>query len=136
MITTIMFIFFSKLFLNMWSPEQHSISFDGLAHLDCNYMDGETGWLGSMWSEIFSQIFPDCLTKSAVPFTGHLAPYNQLLILPLLLVSDAILHEMQKLGFWNFKTILFWINFSLVTTFFFLVVVICLSWYLHLKMRS
>ena len=50
------------------------------------------------------------------------------------LFQDAILHKMLKLGFWNFKLIFLRIEFSLVATFFSLVLVICLSWYLHLTL--
>ena len=48
------------------------------------------------------------------------------------LFQNAILHKMLKLGFWNFKPIFLRMQFSLVATFFSLVLVISLSWYLHL----
>ena len=60
------------------------------------------------------------------------APYNQLLTQPLSLFQNAILHKMLKLGFWNFKSIFLRMQFSLVATFFSLVLVISLSWYFHL----
>ena len=41
--------------------------------------------------------------------------------------------KILKLRFWNFKLIFLRMQFSLVATFFLLVLVICLSWYLHLK---
>ena len=39
-----------------------------------------------------------------------------------------------KIRFWNFKLIFVRMQFSLLQTFFFLDLVICLSWYLHLKL--
>ena len=48
------------------------------------------------------------------------------------LFQNAILHKMLKLGFWNFKPIFLRMQFSLVATFFSLVLVISLSWYFHL----
>ena len=48
------------------------------------------------------------------------------------LFQNAILHKILKLGFWNFKPIFLRMQFSLVATFFSLVLVISLSWYLHL----
>ena len=48
------------------------------------------------------------------------------------LFQNAILHNMLKLGFWNFKPIFLRMQFSLVGTFFSLVLVISLSWYFHL----
>ena len=61
--------------------------------------------------KFFLKFFQTVSLKVLSHLPGDLAPYNQLLILPLLLVSDAFLHEMQKLRFWNFETILFRINF-------------------------
>ena len=48
------------------------------------------------------------------------------------LFQNAILHKILKLGFWNFKFIFLRMQFSLVATFFSLVLVIRLSWYFHL----
>ena len=48
------------------------------------------------------------------------------------LFQNPILHKMLKLGFWNFKPIFLRMQFSLVATFFSLVLVISLSWYFHL----
>ena len=48
------------------------------------------------------------------------------------LFQNAILHKMVKLGFLSFKSIFLRMQFSLVATFFSLVLVISLSWYLHL----
>ena len=50
------------------------------------------------------------------------------------LFQNAILHKMLKLGFWNFNPIFLRIQFSLIATFFPLVLAICLSWYLYLKL--
>ena len=46
------------------------------------------------------------------------------------LFQNTILHKMLKLGFWNFKPIFLW--FHWLQYFFSLVLVISLSWYLHL----
>ena len=65
--------FFSGRFLN---SEQHSILFDVLARLDCNYMEVrmmKVGSLNFIWTEVFSQmkfiIFPGFPTKRAVLLT-------------------------------------------------------------------
>ena len=50
------------------------------------------------------------------------------------LFRKAILQKNLKIRFWNFKLIFLRMQFSLVPTFFSLVLVICLSWYLHLKL--
>ena len=53
----------------------------------------DAGWLGSMRSEICLQmkfiIFQGCPTKQAAFLPGQPAPYNQLLIQPLLLVPEC-----------------------------------------------
>ena len=48
------------------------------------------------------------------------------------LFQNAILHKMVKLGFLSFKSIFLRMQFSLVATFFSLVLVISLSWHLQL----
>ena len=52
------------------------------------------GWLGSILSETFLQmefiIFQSCLIMTFLP--GQSTPYNQLLIQPLLLVSEGDLN--------------------------------------------
>ena len=50
------------------------------------------------------------------------------------LIREAILQKPLKVRFSNFELIFLRILFSLVATFFPLVLVICLSWYLHLKL--
>ena len=50
------------------------------------------------------------------------------------LFRKAILQNILKLGFWNFKLIFLRMQFSWVATFFPLVLVIYLSWYLNLKL--
>ena len=54
------------------------------------------GWLGSILSETFLQmefiIFQSCLIKQATFLPGQSTPYNQLLIQPLLLVSEGDLN--------------------------------------------
>ena len=48
------------------------------------------------------------------------------------LFQNAILHKMFKLVFWNFRPIFLRMEFSLIIFLWFLVLVISLSWYLHL----
>ena len=95
-------------------------------------------WLGSMWSEIFLQmkfiIFQGCPTKQAAVLAGQPVPYNQLLIQLLLLVQEVILDKILKLVFWIFKLIFLRMQISLVATLSTLVLVICLSWCLHVKL--
>ena len=43
------------------------------------------------------------------------------------------LHKILKLGFWNFKPIFLRMQSPLVSTFFSLVLIISLNWYLHLE---
>ena len=46
---------------------------------------------------------------------------------------NDFLHKMVNLGFQNFKSIFLRMRFLWVVTFFPEVIIICLSWYLHLK---
>ena len=50
------------------------------------------------------------------------------------LFRKVILQKILKLGFWNFTLIFLRMQFSLVATFFSLVLVICLSWCFHLEL--
>ena len=85
--------------------------------------------IDSIRSEIFLQmkfiIFQGCPIKKAVLLLGQLVTYNQLL-------TELHLHKMLKLGFQNFKPIFLRMQFSLIATFFSIVLVNSLSWYLHL----
>ena len=100
------------------------------------------GWLGSMRSEIFFQmkftIFQSCSTKEDAFLSGQATPCNQLLTPSFCLFQNTILHKMLKLGFWNFKPFFSqnadFIGYSIFFFFFSLVLVICLSWYLHVKL--
>ena len=95
----------------------------------------DAGLLGSMRSEIFLQvkfiIFQGCSTKQGAFLPGWPAPY---LYSHFCLFQNAILHKMLKLEFWNFKPIFLRMQFPMVAASFSLVLVICLSWYLHLKL--
>ena len=55
--------------------------------------NGDAGWLTSMQSEIFLEmkfiIFQSCPSKQAAFLPGQPLPYNQLLILQLLLVLEC-----------------------------------------------
>ena len=94
------------------------------------------GWLGSIRSKIFLEwnlsffkAVPSNRLSSDLGSPFHLisSVFNYLC-----LFQNAILHNMLKLGFWNFKPIFLRMQFSLVGTFFSLVLVISLSWYFHL----
>ena len=50
------------------------------------------------------------------------------------LFMKAILQKNLKIRFWNFKLTFLRMQFSLIATFFSLVLVICLGWYLHRKL--
>ena len=76
-------------------------------------------------------LFQGCPIKQTVFLPGQPAPYNQLLIQPLLF-QNAILYKLLKLWFWNFKPIFLRMQFPLIATFFSLVLAISLSWYFHL----
>ena len=122
-----MFISSSARFLNMCKPRTGwpttiDILWSGLTCLPSWLGMMNTGWLGSIWSEIFLQM-------EFIIFKAF--PWNRLpfcLGSPLHVISsmfghsclcqDAILCRMLKLGFWNFKLILLRIQFSLVATFF------------------
>ena len=65
-------------------------------------------------------------------YLGSLLHIISSLFIHFFLFQNAILHKMLKLGFWNFKPIFLRMQFSLVATFFSLVLVISLSWYFHL----
>ena len=114
--------FFSVIFLNICKP----------AHLPSWLGMMNAGWLSSMRSEVSLQmkfiIFQGCPTKRGASLLGQPAAYNQFLIQLVLLVQNAILHKMLKLEFWNFKPIFLRMHsgmqFSLVATFIFLVLVI------------
>ena len=131
--TGAMFIFTSVKFLNMCKPR--------------------TGWLTSIgilwkWASKPTKLAGDseCRLIQFHPIRTFLA--NEIYHFPFYLgtplhimssllsqnclFQNAILHKMLKLGFWNFKSIFLRMQYSLVTTFFSLVLVISLSWYLHL----
>ena len=144
MFTVAMVIFFSVIFLNICKPRttfylllgacQSGLAFygKGPAHLPSWLGMMNTGWLSSMRSEVPLQmkfiIFQGCPTKRGASLLGQPAAYNQFLIQLVLLVQNAILHKMLKLEFWNFKPIFLRMHsgmqFSLVATFIFLILVI------------
>ena len=144
MFTVAMVIFFSVIFLNICKPRttfylllgacQSGLAFygKGPAHLPSWLGMMNTGWLSSMRSEVSLQmkyiIFQGCPTKRGASLLGQPAAYNHFLIQLVLLVQNAILHKMLKLEFWNFKPIFLRMHsgmqFSLVATFIFLILVI------------
>ena len=102
MLTAAMFILFSERFLNMCKPRAFYLLWwagtSGLAFYGSEpvcllswFSMVNTGWLGSLWSEVFLQmkfvIFQGCSTKPAPFLPEQPASYNQLLIQPLLFVQ-------------------------------------------------
>ena len=108
----------------------------GLASLPSWLGIVNVGWLGSIRSEMFLImkfiIFQGCLIKQAVLLPGQPVPYNQLLIQPLLLVPECYFAENVEAWVLKFKPIFLRMQFLLVATFFSLVLVNSLSWYLYL----
>ena len=96
------------------------------------------GWLNSMRPEIFLQmkfIIFMVVSLNRLPFyLGSPLHVISSLFIHFCLFQNAILHKMLKLGFWYFNLIILRMQFSLVPTFISLVLVICLKWYLHLKL--
>ena len=104
-IFTAAMFFFSMRFLNVCKPRTtfHLLWWAGwsmLAFYGCGPASllswlgmVDAGLLGSMRSEIFLQvkfiIFQDCSTKQGAFLPGWPAPYNQLLVQPLLLVAEC-----------------------------------------------
>ena len=98
-------LFSSARFLNMckprttfyllWGAVTPGMAFyaSRTAHLPSLLRMMDAGWLGSIRSEMFLQIkfivFQDCPTKQLSFLSGHSAPYNQLLIQPVLLVPKC-----------------------------------------------
>ena len=130
--------------------EQHSISLDGLAHLDWHFMEvgQDAYWAGLGWwmqvgsvpcDQNFSNKWNVSVFK-AVPqnrlyfYLGILLHIISSLFHHFCLLWNAISHKMLKLGFWNFKPIFLRMQFSLFEVFSSLVLVICLTWYLYLKL--
>ena len=76
--TAAIFLFFLARFLKRASLEQHSISFDGLAHLDWHFMEVgqhayQTGW--EWWMQAGSvQCDQKFLCKGNIPFSKAVPP--------------------------------------------------------------
>ena len=96
------------------------------------------GWLGSMWSGVFLQtkftIFQGCPTKQAAFLPEQHGPYNQLLIQPLAFPKMLFCINSWSEGFEILSPFFSEYSFLWLQHFFSLVLVICLSWYLHLKL--
>ena len=91
------------------------------------------GWIGSNRSKIFFQmeliILQGCSIKQATPFHIISSLFSLFCFF-----QNAILNNVLKLGFWNFRPIFLKKQFSLVATFSSLVLILCLRWYLHLTL--
>ena len=144
--------FFPARFLNMCKPRTTFYLFDELAQLDLHFIEVEVGHhiyrTGLGWWIQADLVLCDqkCSCKSNLSFFKAIPP-NRLpfnLGSPLHIIrslfsqfcsfQNSILHKMLKLGSWNFKPIFFSENAVFIgCNFSSLVLVICLSWYLHLK---
>ena len=115
---------FSLKFLNMCKPRA-TIYLSWLGMLNAS-------WLDSMRSETFLQIqFP----QNKLPFyLGRPIHVISSLFSHFCLFQNAILHKMLKIGFWIFISIFLKMQFSLVAISSSLVLVVCLTWYLHFKL--
>ena len=91
------------------------------------------GWIGSNRSKIFFQmeliILQGCSIKQATPFHIISSLFSLFCFF-----QNAILNNVLKLGFWNFRPIFLKKQFPLVATFSSLVLILCLRWYLHLTL--
>ena len=132
------------------SLEQHSISYDGLVDLYWHFMDVDQHayWAGLGWwmqacsvpcDQKFSYKWNLSFFKTVPPnrvlfYLGGLLHIISSLYSHFCLLQNAILHKMLKLEFWNFNSIFLRMQFPMVAASFSLVLVICLSWYLHLKL--
>ena len=143
------------IYTNDWSTFWHiywSYIFSSVRFL--NMCKARTGWPASIrflwkWASKPAELAGDgeCRLTQFHPIRNFFkaVPLNRLsfyLGIPLHVISsffshfclfqNAILHKMSRLGFWNFKPIFLRMQFSLVATFFSLVLIISLSWYFHL----
>ena len=96
------------------------------------------GWLGSMRSEILLQmkfsVFK-AVPPNRLPFyQGSLHHITNSLFSYFFLFQNAVLHKMLKLGFEKIKPFFWECSFHWFQYFVSLVLVICLSWYRHLKL--
>ena len=93
------------------------------------------GWIVSIRSKIFLQMELINVPSNRLPFyAGSPLHIISSLFIFFFLFQNAILNKMLKLGFWNFRPIFLQMQFSLVATFFSLVLIICLSGYLILTL--
>ena len=134
--TSATYIFSSVIFLNRCKQEQasqHRLVFYGswLASLLSWLGMVNAGWLGSIRSEMFLEwnlSFFKAVPSNRLWFDlGSPLHLISSLCSHLCLFQNAIFHNMMKLRFWNFKAIFLRMQFSLVGTFFSLVLVISLS---------
>ena len=90
-------------------PTWIGILWKGLTCLPRWFVLANTGWVGSLRSDIFLQIrfiiFQDCHTKQAAFHLSSPLHIISSLFSPFCLFQSVILHKMLKLGFWKFKLI-------------------------------
>ena len=90
-------------------------------------------WLHLIRNFLTNEIYPFSRLSHQIGFYhGSLLHIFSSLFSHFCLFQNAILHKMLELGFWNFKSIFLRMQFSLVATFFSLVLIIRLSLYFHL----
>ena len=139
--TGAMFIFscckISKIFANQERDDPPWLAFygNGLASWP-GWLDMvNAGWIVSIRSKIFLQMELINVPSNRLPFyAGSPLHIISSLFIFFFLFQNAILNKMLKLGFWNFRPIFLQMQFSLVATFFSLVLIICLSGYLILTL--
>ena len=143
-------LFFSGKFLNMcksrtttyslWQPGPPGLAFYGSGSACLTSWVGmvNAGWLCSMRSEISCKwnlsFFKAVLPKRQYYYLGSPVFRISSLFSYFCLFRKAILQNVLKLRFSNFKHIFLRTQFSLITTFCPLVMVICLSWNLSPKL--
>ena len=144
MFTAAMFIFSSVRFLNICKPRtgwptSTDILWSELACLPTWLAIMNTGWAGSIRSEVFLQmkfiIFKAVSSKMLSFYLGSPLHVISSLFSQFCLLQNAILHKMLRSGFWNCKSFFSEFSFHWLQHFFSVVLAICLSWYLHLALR-
>ena len=141
--TGAMFIFSSVKFLNMSKPRTGwptsiGILWNWASNGECRLMlNADWGWwmqadlvpsdqkFSCKWNLSFFKAVPSNRLSFYLGSPLHIISH-------FCLIQSAIFYKLLKLGFWNCKPIFLRMQFSLVATFFSLVLIISLSWYFHL----
>ena len=135
MFTDAMFIFSSVRFLNLCKSRTSWSTLIGILWKWASKLTQLAGFVPSdhkfscEWNLSFFKAVP---TKRLLFYLSNPLHIMNSLFSHFCLFQNAVLHKMLSLGFWNFKPIFVRIQFSLIATFFSLVLLISLNWYLHL----